>query len=172
MSRTLKLFKVTLVFGLLLAACSEPEPRRPIQLLGQATLSGPEAETVVVTLYEIPPGTQVESITLVGPDGTRLPGTEFRRGSRESGPGYVVQHGVGITIRGGSASGIIPGGGYGPYVTGGGESVASQVITTEIAVPDPQAYLAEADLWHVEIDYLDITGSPRQRRIPAPRGAS
>ena len=56
---------------LVLAACSGDEPVSPTRLSASAGFAGPEPEVVEVRVFEIPPGTTVERILLLGPNGER-----------------------------------------------------------------------------------------------------
>ncbi|MEM7223493.1 MAG: hypothetical protein AAF495_10965 [Pseudomonadota bacterium] len=158
-----------LTLGLLLAACTPEAPRRPLQVVASAALSGPEAEMVRVHVSQIPPGAVIESVALVGPDGARIEADDWRRASSESGPRLEGDSVLGIgVVASGSSSGLA----RASVGSGGirsGNALSTQQITAQIPVPDPATYLEQARDWRVEVRYRDVAGSARVLTLPAPR---
>ena len=163
-------FALTLCCALVLAACAGDKPQSPRQVRAVAGFTGPEATKILVEVYEIPPGTAIERILLLGPGGERLAAPELRRSSSETGPGLLARPSIGVAVTGGSSSGVTPSLslGYGVTRASGPDRKTRQVSAT-IALPDPAAYRAEAGSWRVEVHYLDVTGDARVLTLPAPR---
>ena len=154
--------------ALLLDACAEERPEPPKILQVAARLPGPAHEAIEVTVYDIPPGTQVEQVWLTGPHGERLSGAAVARSRSETGPGLVTGPSVGIAVTGGSSSGINPSVGVGWGVTGGGPSKQSRRVTYLIALPADIGYQEAPRAWRIEVHYRDVTGTELVRSIPGP----
>lgn len=161
---------IILACALALAACAGDRPETPRQVRAVAGFTGPEATEVLVEVYEIPTGTVIERILLLGPGGERLAAPALRRSSSETGPSLRTQPSIGLAVTGGSASGVTPSLslGYGATRQGGPSRKTRQVAAT-VALPDPAAYRAKAEAWRVEVHYLDVTGAARVLTLPAPR---
>ena len=155
---------------LFLASCARDEPVRPERLRAAAGFAGPEAEVVEVRVFEIPAGTTVERILLLGPDGERLEAAEFARSISESGPGFVARKGIGVAVSGGSSSGVQPSVSlnYGLTREPGVDRQTRRIVAA-IPLADPAAYRAAAEDWRVEVHYSDVTGAPQVLSLPAPR---
>jgi hypothetical protein len=162
-------FAIIAILGLVLAACADGRPEQPRLLKAEATVSGHEGAAVDVRVTEIPPGTVIDRILVIGPGGERLEAAEFDRATSETGPGLVSRPTVGIAVTGGSSSGVNPSVGLGWQVTGGGRERRSKQVTAVVPLPDPAAYRATAAQWRVEVHYSDVTGRPRVLTLPAPR---
>jgi hypothetical protein len=161
-------FRRLLLVLLLLAACAEGRPEPPAILQAAARLPGPAHEAIEVVVYDIPPGTQVEQVWLLGPAGERLSGDPVARSSGESGPGLVTGPTIGVGVTGGSSSGISPSVGIGWGVFGGGPSRQSRQITYLIALPPELAYDEAPRAWRIAVHYRDATGAVQVRDIPGP----
>lgn len=156
-----------LLTAIALGACAEERVQRPKTLLTAATLPGPAYEVVEVVVYDIPSGTLLDRIWLKGPEGERVQGAPVGRSTSETGPG--VTQGLGIGVSGGSSSGINPSISIGYGVSGiGGPSRQSRQVTYIIPLPPDLTYVEDPRGWHIDVHYLDVTGAPQVRTIPAP----
>ena len=158
-----------MLLALLLSACAQDEPRRPQRVVASAVLTGPEAEAVRVHVSQMPPGTVIESIALIDPEGTESEAAEFRRGASESGP--ILEGGsiLGIGVVGGLSSGVSTRASVGTGGLRSGDALRTQQITAQIPVPDPAAYLVQVRDWRIEVRYRDVSGSARVLILRAPR---
>lgn len=152
----------------LLGACADDRPEPPKVLQVAARLPGPAHEAIEVVVYDIPPGTQVEQVWLVGPNGERLSGAAVASSRSESGPGLVTGPSIGVGVTGGSSSGINPSVGIGWGVFGGGPSRQSRQVTYLIALPPDLDYEDHPRAWRIEVHYRDVTGTEQVRRIAGP----
>ena len=162
------LFPVMLL-AVLLSACAQDEPRRPQRVVASAMLTGPEAEAVRVHVSQMPPGTVIESIALIDPEGIESEAADFRRGASESGPTLEGGTILGVGVVGGLSSG---GSARASVGTGGlrsGNALSTQQLTATIPVPDPSAYLDQVRDWRIEVRYRDVSGSARLLTLRAPR---
>ncbi|MEE9208816.1 MAG: hypothetical protein V3U23_00060, partial [Kiloniellales bacterium] len=92
---------------LLLWACAGAEPERTGFLRARASLEAPAGAAVEVVLDDIPPGYEIERVTLIDPGGGRHGAERLVPARRQSGtavPGALI----GIAVTGGSSSGIKP----------------------------------------------------------------
>ena len=157
------------VLPCLLAGCSRDQPASPARLRAAADFAGPEAEAIEVRVSGIPPGTKIERILLLGPDGERLEGPELVRSISEVGPDFVNRTGIGIGVQGGSSSGIRQSFSLNRSLAREpGHDRQTRQISAQIVLPDPAAYRATADAWRVELHYSDVTGARRVLGLPAP----
>lgn len=157
------------ILAVALAACADPVAQRPTVLRATAALGGPEAEVIEVWVSQIPPGTRVEQVVLIDPDGAVTAARETLWSDSESGPGQVSRPLIGIGVSGGSSGGIKPSLGLGWRVTGGGPSLRTSRLLARIPVADPEAYKSTAASWRVEVRYLDVTGAARVLSQAAPQ---
>lgn len=156
-------------FVSLLVACAVPEPERPVVPRGETAFASPFAEVVVVRVFDIPPGTAILDISLVGPEGRRLAAPDLVRSRSETGFGPVSRPSLGIGVTGGSESGITPSISLGWQAgRSAGAARSDRRVTGRIALPDPAAYRARPDAWRVEVRYRDVTGLDRVLLLPAP----
>lgn len=158
-----------LLTALVLTACAEERVRRPTTLLATATLPGPAHDVVEVVVYDIPSGTVLDRVWLKGPEGERVSGSPVGRSISETGPGVTKGLGIGIGVTGGSSSGVNPSIGIGYGVSGiGGPSRQSRQVTYVIPLPPDLGYVEDPRGWRIDVHYLDVTGAPQVRTIPAP----
>ncbi len=153
-----------LAAALLLAACAEPAPRRNPVMSGAAFVLD-EGRRVEAEVHDVPPGAQLLAIVLVAPDGGETPSGAFAETRGERGPGYGPT-GQGVSISGGSSSGISTGVTLGVNSSGGGASIASDSVSTSIAVPDPAKLLADRRAYRVELRWIEVGGTPRVLPLP------
>jgi len=151
---------------LVLSACAREAPP-PVPRLAVA-YDRPNA-MVMVRVQNLPAGTRVTAIRLEGPDGRRAtPRTRrLRRGNAYEGG----RPNVGLTARGGSASGITPGLSLSwnifDWDWGAPEHRKVREVIAEI--PAPADYLTpDADAWRVRAILRDATGRDRAKVAPAP----
>ena len=105
----MRLFLPLLLLAFGLAACAQEAPRRPQHVVASASLSGPEAEAVRVLISQIPPGTAIERVALIDPEGAVYEPASFRRGTSESGPRLEGDSVIGVgVVASGSSSGPEP----------------------------------------------------------------
>ncbi len=155
--------------ALVLAACAPAEPESPRTLRASAAFTGPEAEVIEVLIYEIPPGTVIQQVVLIGPKGEVIAARDFTRSNAESGPGVVSGPSIGIGVTVGSSTGVNPSLSLGWQVSGGGPGRQSRRVAALIPLPDPAAYRASTEPWRVEVRHLDVTGAPQVLSLSAPR---
>lgn len=149
---------------LLLGACAEPPPRRNPVMTGTAVVAD-EGRRVEVLVRDVPPGARLEAIVLVAPDGVETPAGPLVETRGESGPGYGPT-GLGVSISGGSSSGVSTGVTLGINSSGGGGSIASDSVSASIAVPDPAKLLADRRAFRVELRWIEVGGTPRVLALP------
>lgn len=154
--------------ALLLGGCAEDRPEPPKILQVAARLPGPAHEAIEVTVYDIPPGTQVEQVWLTGPAGERLSGSAVASSRGETGPGLVTGPSIGVGVTGGSSSGINPSVGVGWGIITSGSSRQSRQITYLIPLPDELGYENAPRAWRIEVRYRDVTGAEQVRSIAGP----
>lgn len=159
-----------LLIALALAACGrEPAPTPPPGAVAvSASLVG-DGAAVEVRVAGLTPGERVADVRLIGPDGRVLRPAGRRTLRSEAGSGHAGS-GVGVGVTGGSSSGI------NPFVTlsldllggDGGPERRERRVVARIPLPDPAAYRENAADWRIEVDLVDVSGSERTRRLPAP----
>jgi len=148
----------------LLAACSSAaEKPRPMHVAVQA-----EAETLDLSVENIPPGREITSLVLVDAAGNETPARDRRLITREEGRGGYSGPGVSVGATGGSSSGVNPFISLGYLFSGGDTTRRSRRMTAEIPLPDPAAYAAGYRDWRVVVRYRDQLGDAREVSIPAP----
>ncbi len=149
---------------LALGACAEPVPRRNPVMTGAARIAD-DAGTVEAQVFDVPPGADLLAILLIAPDGSETPSGPFAVVHGERGPGYGPT-GIGVSLTGGSNSGLSAGISAGVNSSGGGPSEASTWLTAEIAVPDPAKLLADRRAWRVELRWVEVGGTARTLLLP------
>lgn len=146
--------------ALLLAACAGPsQPHRNPVMTGEALLAA-DAATIEARLNDVPPGAEILAIVLVAPDGGETPSGPLARRYGESGPGYGPA-GIGVTLSGGSSSGLSTGVSVGVNSTGGGPSEAATTVSATIVVPDPARLREEPRAWQVVARWIEVGGTER-----------
>jgi hypothetical protein len=124
-----------------------------------------EGRRVEAEVHDVPPGAQLLAIVLVAPDGVETPSGAFAETRGERGPGYGPT-GLGVSISGGSSSGVSAGITLGVESSGGGASVASDSVSATIAVPEPAKLLADRRAYRVELRWIEVGGTPRVLPLP------
>lgn len=148
------------VAALLLAACDGPsQPRRNPVMTGEALLAA-DAASIEARLHDVPPGAEILAVVLLAPDGGETPSGPLARSYGERGPGYGPA-GIGVTLSGGSSSGLSTGVTVGVNSTGGGPSEAATTVTATIVVPDPAALREEPRAWQVVARWIEVGGTRR-----------
>ncbi len=160
---------------LLLFACAGAEPERTGFLRARASLEAPVGATragstragaaVEVILDDIPPGYEIERVTLIDPGGGRHEAERLVPARRQSGaavPGALI----GIAVTGGSSSGVKPALSLG-FGTGVREEtrIARRVLA-RVPIADPATFRDHPKRWRIEVTYLDITGERRSVVLP------
>lgn len=161
-------FAIVLLSSLFLAACAGDQAEPPRALKAEARLNGPEATAIEVRVLDIPAGTRVERVLLIGPGGQRIEAPELNRSSRESGAGALSRPSIGFGVTGGSASRINPSISLGWSLTGNGPARRGREVSALIALPDPAAYRAVPAAWRIEVHHVDVTGQAKIITLPAP----
>lgn len=161
-------FAILLLSSLFLIACAGDEAEPPGALRAEARLSSPEATAVEVRVLDIPAGTTIDRVLLIGPGGQLIEAPELSRSSRQSG-GVLSRPSIGFGVTGGSASRINPSISLGWSLTGDGPARQSLEISALIALPDPAAYRAAPEAWRIEVHHADVTGLVQVITLPAPR---
>jgi hypothetical protein len=159
---------IILLSSLVLAACAGDTTAPPRALEAEARLAGPEATAIEVRVRDIPAGTAVEQVLLIGPGGQRTAAPELVRSTSETGAGALSRPSIGFGVTGGSASGINPSISLGWSLTGGPGRLSRRVGAL-IALPDPTGYRANPAAWRIEVRYSDVTGRAEVLSLPAPR---
>ncbi len=171
----MKRFFAVAAFCLLLAACAGAEPERTGFLRARASLEAPVGETgagstrvgaaIEVILDDIPPGYEIERVTLIDPGGRRHEAERLVAARRQSGtavPGALI----GIAVTGGSSSGIKPALSLG-FGTGlRDEAHIARRVLARVPIPDPAAFHDHPKRWRVEVVYTDVTGDRRSVVLP------
>ncbi len=161
----LKRFSAVAALCLLLAACAGAEPERTGFLRARASLEAPVGAAVEVILDDIPPGYEIERVTLIDPGGGRHRAEGLVPARRQSGtavPGAII----GIAVTGGSSSGVKPALSLG-FGTGLREQtrIARRVLA-RVPIADPAAFRDHPKRWRIEVTYLDVTGERRSVVLP------
>jgi hypothetical protein len=155
---------------LTLAACGTERPETPLRVRAATAFTGPEATAIEVHVYEMPPGTVIEEILVLGPDGERFAAAELVHSTSETGPGFVARPGIGVAVTGGSSSGVTPSVSLGYGVTRkDGPSRRSRRVSATVGLPDPAAYRTNWAAWRAEVHYTDVTSERRVLTLPTPR---
>ncbi len=163
------------VVSLLLAACAARTPERPDFLHAQPAPPGPAAQdatgqgatggTVEIAVAGIPPGTRIEAVALLDPQGGHHPAEALTVTTLEGStmaPGAVLS--LGVTI--GSSSGIKPSLGLGLGTALRETSYRDRRVIARVPLPEPAAFRDHPALWRLEVSYLDVTGSRRSLVLP------
>ena len=149
----------------LLFACAGADPERTGFLRARASLEAPTGTAVEVVLDDIPPGYVIERVTLIDPQGGRHGAERLVPARRQSGtavPGALI----GITVTGGSSSGIKPALSLG-FGTGLREETRiGRRVLARVPIADPAAFRDLPKRWRLEVTYLDITGERRSVVLP------
>ena len=150
---------------LLLWACAGAEPERTGFLRARASLEAPAGAAVEVVLDDIPPGYEIERVTLIDPGGGRHGAERLVPARRQSGtavPGALI----GIAVTGGSSSGIKPALSLG-FGTGLREETRiGRRVLARVPLPDPTSFREHPERWRLEVTYLDVTGERRSVVLP------
>ncbi len=156
---------VIAVLCLLLWACAGAEPERTGFLRARASLEAPAGAAVEVVLDDIPPGYEIERVTLIDPQGGRHGAERLVPARRQSGtavPGALI----GIAVTGGSSSGIKPALSLG-FGTGLREETRiGRRVLARVPLPDPAPFRDHPERWRLEVTYLDVTGERRSVVLP------
>jgi hypothetical protein len=166
----LKRFSAVAALCLLLFACAGAEPERTGFLRARASLEVPVGATragaaVEVVLDDIPPGYEIERVTLIDPGGGRHGAERLVPARRQSGtavPGALI----GIAVTGGSSSGIKPALSLGIGTGLREETRIGRRVLARVPLPDPAAFRDHPKRWRIEVTYLDITGEHRSVVLP------
>lgn len=158
-----------IALALLPAACGGPPHSRPPVMRAAAAFADAEGTAIEVRLVDVPPGTVIEEIALVGPEGPVRVAGETVRSSRETGSSALVQPTFGLAVTGGSKSGINPSVSIGGQVTGGGPGRRQREIAAAIPIGDLPDYGDPPGVWRLEIRYLDSSATARTLTLAAPR---
>lgn len=161
-------FTIVPLLSLFLAACAGDAAEPPRALTAEARLTGPEAAAIEVRVRDIPAGTTVERVLLIGPDGQRTEAPELSLSGRESGARSGSGPSIGFGVTGGSASRISPSISLGWSLPGDGPARRSREVGAVIALPDPAAYRSAPEAWRIEVHHADVTGRAEVIRLPAP----
>ncbi len=153
-----------------LFACASAEPERTGFLRARASLEVPVGATragvaVEVVLDDIPPGYEVERVTLIDPGGGRHGAERLVPARRQSGtavPGALI----GIAVTGGSSSGIKPALSLGIGTGVREETRIGRRVLARVPIADPAAFRDHPERWRIEVTYLDITGDRRSVVLP------
>lgn len=161
----LKRFCAVAALCLLLAACAGAAPERTGFLHARASLEAPNGAAVEVVLDGIPPGYQIERVTLIDPGGGRHEAERLVPARRRSGtavPGVLI----GIAVTGGSSSGIKPALSLGIGTGVREETRIGRRVLARVPIADPAAFRDHPKRWRIEVTYLDITGERRSVVLP------
>ncbi len=150
---------------LLLWACAGAEPERTGFLRARASLEAPAGAAVEVVLVDIPPGYEIERVTLIDPGGGLHEAERLVPARRRSGtavPGVLI----GIAVTGGSSSGIKPALSLG-FGTGLREETRiGRRVLARVPLADPTPFRDHPERWRLEVTYLDVTGERRSVVLP------
>ena len=166
----MKRLSVVAALCLLLAACAGAESERTGFLRARASLEVPVGATragaaVEVVLDDIPPGYQIERVTLVDPGGGRHGAERLVPARRQSGaavPGVLI----GIAVTGGSSSGVKPALSLGIGTGVREETHIARRVLARVPIADPAAFRDHPKRWRIEVTYLDVTGERRSVVLP------
>ncbi len=181
----LKRLSAVAALCLLLFACAGAEPERTGFLRARASLEVPvgaaragstragstragstrAGAAVEVILDDIPPGYQIERVTLVDPGGGRHRAERLVPARRQSGaavPGAFI----GIAVTGGSSSGVKPALSLGIGTGLREETHIARRVLARVPLADPAAFRDHPKRWRLEVTYLDITGERRSLVLP------
>ncbi len=161
----MKRFSVVAALCLPLLACAGAEPERTGFLRARASLEAPAGAAVEVVLDDIPPGYEIERVTLVDPGGGRHEAERLVPARRRSGtavPGAII----GIAVTGGSSSGIKPALSLGLGTGLREETRIGRRVLARVPIADPAAFRDHPERWRIEVTYLDITGERRSLGLP------
>ena len=159
----------SLFLVLVLVACGGPQQSRAPIMRAEAAFAGPDRLAIQVQLIDVPPGTLVEEIALLGPAGPVRVAGEMIRSSHETGSGTLVRPTFGLAVTGGSKSGINPSLSIGGQVTGDGPGRRQRRIKATIPIDDLPDYGDPPGAWRLEIRYLDSSATTRTLTLAAPR---
>ncbi len=158
-------FSAVAALCLMLAACAGAELERTGFLHARASLEAPVGLAIEVVLDDIPPGYEIERVTLIDPGGGRHEAERLVPARRQSGtavPGVLI----GIAVTGGSSSGIKPALSLG-FGTGLREETRiGRRVLARVPIADPAAFRDHPKRWRLEVTYLDITGERRSVVLP------
>ncbi len=166
----MKRFSAVAALCLPLFACAGAEPERTGFLRARASLEVPVGATragvaVEVVIDDIPPGYEVERVTLIDPGGGRHGAERLVPARRQSGAAVPGAR-IGIAVTGGSSSGIKP---ALSLAIGTGlreETRIGRRVLARVPIADPAAFRDHPERWRIEVTYLDITGERRSVVLP------
>ena len=161
----MKRFFVVAALCLPLLACAGAEPERTGFLRARASLEVPAGAAIEVILDDIPPGYEIERVTLIDPGGGRHGAERLVPARRESGtavPGALI----GIAVTGGSSSGIKPSLSLGIGTGVREETRIGRRVLARVPIADPAAFRDHPERWRLEVTYLDVTGERRSVVLP------
>lgn len=138
----------------------EPMPRTASFLRAVASLAAADRDVIQVSIYEIPPGTKIEEVVLLGPKGERVSTRDFITSTSKSGPGVTrgpITFGFAYNAR-------IPR----EDSRGGRPGVLSQRKLAFLTLPAQSRYRDAPTAWQIELRYRDQLGDPRILSVPPP----
>ncbi len=153
-----------------LFACAGAEPERTGFLHARASLVAPVGATragaaVEVILDDIPPGYEIERVTLIDPGGGRHGAEHLVPTRRQSGTAVPGAR-IAIAVTGGSSSGIKPALSLGIGTGLREETRIGKRVLARVPIADPAAFRDHPERWRIEVTYLDITGEHRSVVLP------
>ncbi len=161
----MKRFFVVAALCLPLLACAGAKPERTGFLRARASLEVPAGAAIEVILDDIPPGYEIERVTLIDPGGGRHGAERLVPARRQSGaavPGALI----GIAVTGGSSSGIKPSLSLGIGTGVREETRMGRRVLARVPIADPAAFRDHPERWRLEVTFLDITGEHRSVVLP------
>ncbi len=161
----MKRFFAVAALCLPLFACAGAEPVQTGFLRARASLEAPAGAAVEVVLDDIPPGYEIERVTLIDPGGGRHGAERLVPARRQSGTAVPGAR-IGIAVTGGSSSGIKPALSLG-FGTGLREETRiGKRVLARVPIADPAAFRDHPERWRLEVTYLDVTGERRSVVLP------
>ncbi len=167
---TLKRFFAVAALCLPLLACAGAAPERTGFLRARASLEVPVGATragaaVEVVLDDIPPGYEIERVTLIDPGGGRHGAERLVPARRQSGTAVPGAR-IGIAVTGGSSSGIKPALSLGIGTGLREETRIGRRVLARVPIADPAAFRDHPERWRIEVTYMDVTGERQSVVLP------
>ncbi|MDJ0946207.1 MAG: hypothetical protein QNJ30_22385 [Kiloniellales bacterium] len=159
----LRIALLAVLFGA--GACGSSSKPPPPATMVLAGLVGDPPTAVEVEIENLPPTQRIERVFLVDRRGTEVEASRLERRAPQGDRGPDVLPQVSVGIGGGVRSSV----GIGVPLGSSEEPEARSSVTTQIPLPDPEAYLAAPDDWTVVVKGRDRRGLPVTYRVPAPR---